>query len=522
MASRSPRRRDLLLGGAGAVGLVALGGKARGALLPAPSAPSAPAAPVAVDVHCHTFCSLDLPIVGFVAHFIPGLTELSRFVSRWPEIVVRAFVGAVARLPDAAAPSADAELAMLAQIPLAPGPPVGPVTPLPPQALDLMLDELTKHLPFTVGPDKRKIIARYIGALYLVAHARSAIAASITRIFPAVSLFTPALVDYDAWSDDRAPTPLWQQILVQERIARLSTVGRIGRADARFHPFAAFDPRRQLEGPPGLAPKPGAAPAAPPRPSAASSALELVRYAVETGGFLGVKLYPPVGFAPTDNVRLRADLSFAAGLDSALESLYAYCAAAEVPILTHASAANEYALGLHRLVSPAHWRPVLERHPTLRLNLGHFGHDYGVANAAAPKESAEAWIYQAAGLMDRYPNVYADLSNSPLVYDRAYAERLVPLLADVILRHPEVKHRLMYGSDWWLSGLDPDATLAVDRFRATLGGLLGPEGLADVMGRNALRFLGFLDDAGRPRVGLASRRLRTFYGGALTPSWLPG
>jgi predicted TIM-barrel fold metal-dependent hydrolase len=392
---------------------------------------------------------------------------------------------------------------------------------LPPEALDLLLVELTKHLPFSVGPDKRKIIARYLEALYLVAHARGAIASSIARMFPSVSLFTPALVDYDAWSDDRAPTPLWQQILLQERIARLSTVGRIGRADARFHPFAAFDPRRQIEGPRAVAPKPGAPPAPPPRPSATSSALELVRYAVETGGFLGVKIYPPVGFAPCDNVHLRPDLSFAAGLDGALEALYAYCASAEVPILTHASAANEYALGLHRLVSPAHWGPVLERHPTLRLNFGHFGHDYGVADPAAPKESAAAWIYQAAALIERYPSVYADLSNSPLVYDAAYGQRLIPLLADVIARYPKVKHRLMYGSDWWLSGLDPDATLAFDRFRATLGGPLGPESLADVMGRNALRFLGFLDDDGRPRGGLAAARLRRFYAGAPLPSWLP-
>ena len=58
--------------------------------------------------------------MGFVAHFIPGLTELSRFVSRWPELAVRAFVGAVATLPNAAAPPGDAELAMLGQIPLVP------------------------------------------------------------------------------------------------------------------------------------------------------------------------------------------------------------------------------------------------------------------------------------------------------------------------------------------------------------------------------------------------------------------
>ena len=529
------RRRDLLIGGAGAVGLAALGGKGRAAplSLPAP-VPPAPLPvptlpPVAVDVHCHTFCSADLPIVGFVAHFIPGLTELSRFVSHWPELVVRAFVGAVATLPNAVAPTGDAELALLRAALANPAAgPVAPVPTLPPELLESLLAELTKHLPFSVSADKRRIIVRYLETLYLVAHPRASIAASIAQIFPSIALFTPALVDYDAWSEDRAPTPLWQQVLLQESISRLSVQGRLGRPDARFHPFVAFDPRRQIEGPQAVVPRAGAplgtgAPAlAMPIaiPSAASSALELVRYAIEAGGFLGVKLYPPVGFAPWDNVHLRSDLSFAAGLDGALDALYGYCASAEAPILTHTSAANEYGLGLHRLVSPEHWRPVLERHPTLRLNFGHFGHDYGVPQTEGPVKAADAWIYQAAALIDRYPNVYADLSNSPLVYDPAYGKRLSALLADVIARYPKVKRRLMYGSDWWLSGLDPDATAAVNQFRATLGGLLGPDGLADLMGRNALRFLGFLDDDGRPRAGASAARLRAFYASAPRPAWL--
>ncbi len=530
------RRRDLLIGGAGAVGLAALGGKGRAAP-PVPPAPASPPIllpptfpPVAVDVHCHTFCSADLPIVGFVAHFIPGLTELSRFVSHWPELVVRAFVGAVATLPNAVAPTGEAELAMLRAALANPAAgPVAPVPTLPPELLESLLAELTKHLPFSVSADKRRIIVRYLETLYLVAHPRASIAASIAQIFPSIALFTPALVDYDAWSEDRAPTPLWQQVLLQESISRLSVQGRLGRPDARFHPFVAFDPRRQIEGPQAAVPRPSTplVPAAPalampmPIPSATSSALELVRYAIEAGGFLGVKLYPPVGFAPWDNVHLRRDLSFAAGLDGALDALYGYCASSEAPILTHTSAANEYGLGLHRLVSPEHWRPVLERHPTLRLNFGHFGHDYGVPQTEGPVKAADAWIYQAAALMDRYPNVYADLSNSPLVYDPGYGKRLSALLADVIARYPKVKRRLMYGSDWWLSGLDPDATAAVGQFRGTLGGLLGPDGLADLMGRNALRFLGFLDDDGRPRAGASVARLRRFYVGAPAPAWLP-
>ena len=194
---------------------------------------------------------------------------------------------------------------------------------------------------------------------------------------------------------------------MQESISRLSVTGRIGRPDARFHPFVAFDPRRQIEGPQGLAPRPGSplppvepatakAPAIPipmpiPIPSAESSALELVRYAIEAGGFLGVKVYPPVGFAPWDNVHLRRDLPFAAGL-TARSTPSTATAPSRKRRSSHTSAANEYGLGLHRLVSPEHWRPVLDRHPTLRLNFGHFGHDYGVPQTDVPKETADAWI----------------------------------------------------------------------------------------------------------------------------------
>ena len=75
-----------------------------------------------------------------------------------------------------------------------------------------------------------------------MAHPRASIAASIAQLFPSIALFTPALVDYDAWSEDRAPTPLWQQVLLQESISRLSVAGRVGRPDARFHPFVALRP----------------------------------------------------------------------------------------------------------------------------------------------------------------------------------------------------------------------------------------------------------------------------------------
>jgi predicted TIM-barrel fold metal-dependent hydrolase len=499
-----PRRRDVLVAGAGAV--------------PATAAAPASKPPLAnhggagrdVDIHCHSFCSADLPIVGFVAHHIPGLVELSRFVTKWPEVVVRALLGVVAQLPNAAAPTGPDELASLQKELASPSTALLPgVYPIPSELYDDVLAALCKKLPFEVGPEKRQLLSRYLDALYVAAHPRAAIAATMAETYRTVGLFTPSLVDYDAWSDDNAPTPLATQILIQESIARLSVRGRIGRADARLHPFVAFDPRRQAEAV---------------KVMYQPSALDLVSAAIDHGGFLGVKIYPPVGFAPLDNARLRAKEPLSPKIDDALRALYAFCEAEEVPITTHASAANEYALGLRQLVAPERWRPALEAAPGLRLNLGHFGHDYGVIGPG----STAGWIHQGAALVERFPNVYADLANSPLVYDTRYAARFVTILREVVARHPKVKRRLMYGSDWWLAKLDPDAGLAAGRFRSTLAAVLTSDEVDDVMGRNALRFLGLLDDANKPRSGKAAARLRRFYAsagvggaGAPLPPWLP-
>jgi predicted TIM-barrel fold metal-dependent hydrolase len=245
----------------------------------------------------------------------------------------------------------------------------------------------------------------------------------------------------------------------------------------------------------------------------------MVRYAIEAGGFVGVKVYPPVGFAPLDNLHLRTGEPLSGRIDDALRALYGYCQAEDVAITTHASAANEYALGLRELVAPNRWRPVLEAFPGLRLNFGHFGHDYGVVGS----DTAQAWIQQAATLIQNHAHVYADLANSPLVYDTKYAARLIVLLRDIVARFPKVKRRIMYGSDWWLARLDPEAGKAAERFRAVLGDVFNPGELDDVMGRNALRFLGFLEDDNRPRSGKAAARLRRFYGAAPAPTWLaPG
>ncbi len=98
-----------------------------------------------------------------------------------------------------------------------------------------------------------------------------------------VDMLVCHLVDYD-WplaGGDATPTSLPRQNEVMGRISVL-TGGRV-------HCFAAYDPFKEVAYDKGLY---------------ASSPLELVQEAIQTHGFIGVKLYPTMGFAPLGNATI--------------------------------------------------------------------------------------------------------------------------------------------------------------------------------------------------------------------------
>jgi predicted TIM-barrel fold metal-dependent hydrolase len=483
-ARPGPSRRELL-GGA-----LALAACARPVRAPAPLFESS----ILVDVHCHAFNASDLPITGFIARTIPGLTEITRGVTPLPEQILRRIVGTIHGWLNAEAPSADAEAATL-RAALASNEVFAPSPPLAlPRAL---FDRMAAQLASLLGLDPAPLADGFFElaeTLHLVSHPRARIAASLAMTYPTVSLFTPLLVDYDAWSDDHAASSLASQVPVNQLVAKLSMRGRIGRAGARMHPFIAFDPLRD-------------------------GALAIVRHAVLDAGLIGVKLYPPVGFLPLGNAEIGGDPVRGRALDAALRGLYALCEIEEIPITAHASPGNEFALGYGEMAAPARWAPVLREFPNLRLNFGHFGHETGTGGAEGI-DARDAWMRQAAELIEGYAHVYADLSSSPLVYDAAYAARFGAHLQALCARFKRLPSRLMYGSDWWLNRFDPHGETAVGAFQRFLGTWLEPAREA-VMGRNALRFLGFLDEEDRLSPGNRNaQRLRAFYGGEALPPWL--
>ena len=69
--------------------------------------------------------------------------------------------------------------------------------------------------------------------------------------------------------------------------------------------------------------------------------------------------------------------------------------------------------------------------------------------------------------------------------------------------------------------IKPGAESAVEAFERRLESWLGPRAREAIMGRNALRFLGFIDDDDRLAPGNGNhQRLRSFYAAETLPTWL--
>jgi hypothetical protein len=171
-------------------------------------------------------------------------------------------------------------------------------------------------------------------------------------------VFSPSVVDFELWfRTDEGVTPVNQQIDLMSRIAT-------SREDVVILNFASFCPLRaalELERDQAIDP------------------LRHVKRAVETLGFAGVKLYPPLGFRPLGNEETTFELAKRApegggsALDGPLRMLYGWCESNDVPIKAHANNSIEAATCSGLKASPANWGPVFDEFPSLRVNLAHFG-----------------------------------------------------------------------------------------------------------------------------------------------------
>jgi predicted TIM-barrel fold metal-dependent hydrolase len=342
-----------------------------------------------------------------------------------------------------------------------------------------------------------------------------------------ISLTTPLVIDYEYWFRNSVDTPISEQI---DCIA--SEV--VEKSKGRFHPFVPFDPVREVCFRRGLP-----TPDKPYGPPETCSSMAMVRRAVEEQGFIGVKLYHSLGYRPTGNAAVdarRRTLFRDIGLepycvipgeeiDAALEDLYRYCSARQVPITVHCGSDGIESFPGASFVfgKPDFWIPVLAMHPDLHVNLAHFGWSHRLRYTREGTwtwgrlrgKPDKNWLRIICEIMERFPHLYADVAHHEILgcrQERRFATDYRAIDQDF---PGLVQKRLLFGMDWHVIVRLP----LFRRFKSTYMRVLGQrcgwssEQVDDFLGGNALRFLGLLPLDTRASGGWTGnrRRLADYY-----------
>jgi predicted TIM-barrel fold metal-dependent hydrolase len=232
----------------------------------------------------------------------------------------------------------------------------------------------------------------------------------------------------------------------------------------------------------------------PRHPNIVASTIDLL----ERHGFRGIKLYPPLGYHPDD---------------PALADLYRYASEHAIPVLSHCSRRGVLYRGkvsaailrnrasegespklsnkekIIRLADPANFVPVLDKHPTLKLCVAHFGGDEEWAKDRKESSSSgnpdpdRSWLAKIADLIKsgRYENLYTDISYT-LFADDAYVHMLKNMLAD-----PQLRRRVLFGSDFYVV---EDAKLEERKTWPRIRSVLGEDLFRVIAEENPKEYLG--------------------------------
>jgi hypothetical protein len=302
-------------------------------------------------------------------------------------------------------------------------------------------------------------------------------------------------------------TPIWDQIAVMEQISIL-TGGRV-------HYYVPFDPMKQVVydflG------------------RSTQSPMDFVQNAMSRG-CIGVKMYPPMGFAPSGNAsqgpnfwnrpwlpdEIRQDKDFGKRLDIVLSRLYSWCLMNDVPIMAHTSPSEGPCLDFKNLTAARYWKNVPAG---LHVNFGHFGNTE-IAQGKTDKTSLYVALMDPRG---HGANFYAD--SAYLSHAMSSENDLTDALRKLFEGNKGalLAQRLMYGSDWEMLIIEGTASKnylnIFERIFSKLDHdpIPGTSGRAQFFGFNAANYLSL-------RPGSATRRrLDAFYStrGIPTPQWVP-
>jgi len=187
------------------------------------------------------------------------------------------------------------------------------------------------------------------------------------------------------------------------------------------------------------------------------ASFERVVDAIIHRGFVGVKLYPPMGYMPYGNAcQARPSdcpvLNNAREIDRKLGRLYAWCVDHNVPVMSHTSHSFGETDAHDDCAAPYGWQKALEKFDGLRVQAGHFGGDSKYAHD-------KAWAAEYVRLMalPKARNLYVDLSNLGDLFTpgSAVQQAIEPLFSTPVSADSTelAANRMVFGSDWYMTQL---------------------------------------------------------------------
>jgi predicted TIM-barrel fold metal-dependent hydrolase len=167
----------------------------------------------------------------------------------------------------------------------------------------------------------------------------------------------------------------------------------------RIFPFVMFDPRRK-------------------------NAFTLCKDAIEKLSFIGIKMYPALGYHPSH----RSEKNSKTAKNNLLK-LYTYCGEKQIPITTHASVGGAYSLKADKNREKNVW-PLTEisnwidpiREFNLKINFAHLGGNY-LNNTDKKRIQSATWKREILNFISRsqtennFGKIYADLSYHDMALD---------------------------------------------------------------------------------------------------------
>jgi len=223
------------------------------------------------------------------------------------------------------------------------------------------------------------------------------------------------------------------------------------------------------------------------------ASLDLVKRAIENHGFVGVKIYPQMGFFPSGNSenkfyprngRYPKDL---VELDTRLSLLFEYCSENSIPVMAHSEESRGQTKKHNQLGGPGAWERFFteKNRGGIRINLAHVGGSH-------ERQLENGWNRKFANIMSMNgaSGLFGDLGfwNGVASGDPKSIEGLIEFLNTRISDSEMVLDRIMFGTDWYMLTTTGRWKNYARKFHDALGEHLDQESMNKLFYKNCQKF----------------------------------